>query len=257
MRRSGVRRRDRRRELAVWTGMSVTALALLMAGASPASAGGPTSVLLVSPRSTETASLYHSDRQYEELTQLLGAPDKGVVDRPPEADLAESRQINVTWMVHDVTPWRRDRVFMADEGREAWIHTAANEPALPAGVWHRAGHPDRLHGLLEELGLMGRASPDGSSGIAYPAPWQAEEDAAAGTAAGATGSAGTAGQTGPETAASPSAMSGAKDRIGWWWALPGAAAGAGLALILRPFTSRRPPHRSRRVEEPRQELLDG
>lgn len=57
----------------------MTALALLLLGAPPSAAGGPTSVLLVSPTSQRTASLYGTEKQYEFLGRLL-APEDSAFD---------------------------------------------------------------------------------------------------------------------------------------------------------------------------------
>ncbi|MFF7164859.1 hypothetical protein ACFZBP_26440 [Streptomyces sp. NPDC008086] len=240
------------------------ALALLLWGAaSPASAGGPTSVLLVSPESAETAALYYSDKEYGELEQLLGAPGKGTRDKPPEAGLTAARQINVTWMVHDVTPWRLDRVYPAHKGPDVWIHTSANLDSTTNGAWHRADHPSQLRALLKKLGLMGKVSGEGGAAI-FPPAWETsgKEEAAEDQPAQAG--------TGPESGSVSGSARG--DGTDWWWALPGVAAGAVLALLLRPFAVRlrlsgaggtllirraaaRPGAGPPR-EEPRQELID-
>lgn len=204
-------------------------------------------MLLASPESGETASLYYSDEEYGELEQLLGAPGKGTRDKPPEAGLTAARQINVTWMLHDVTPWRLDRVFPLYEGQDVWIHTAANLDRTTNGTWHRADHPGRLRTLLKELGLMGEASSGGSAAI-FPPAW--EED---GTDQGAKEAADAAGEA---TAASRAQSSASRDGTDWWWTLPGAAAGAVLALVLRPFVARLPLDRLRGEPGPRQELRD-
>ncbi|KUL39694.1 hypothetical protein ADL12_14630 [Streptomyces regalis] len=227
------------------------ALALLVWSAAPASAGGPTSVLLVSPESVETASLYYSDEEYAELEQLLGTPGTGTRDKPPEAGLTAARQVNVTWMLHDVTPWRLDRVFPIYDGRDVWIHTAANLDRTSNGTWHRADHPAQLRALLKKLGLMGKTSAGGSAAI-FPPAWEVY-----GTGEGAKASADAADKA---TEASPAQASGPRSGSGdgtdWWWALPGAAAGAVLALLLRPFTARLPLGRLRGEPGPRQELRD-
>jgi hypothetical protein len=214
---------------------------LLFAAAAPASAGGPTSVLLVSPESTETAALYYSDKEYGELERLLGEPGKGTRDKPPEAGLTAARQINVTWMVHDVTPWRLDRVYPVDDGPDVWIHTAVSLDSTANGTWHRADHPSRLRALLTKLDLMGKASSEGHTGI-LPQDWETS---------------GTADAADEMTAGSPArSASGTDDGTEWWWALPGAAAGAVLALVLRPFATRLPLNRLRGETGPRQELRD-
>lgn len=243
--------RGGRRRLAALAGVLAAALGLTLWGAGSASAGGPTSVLIVSPESTETASLYHSDKEYGQLQRLLGEPGAGSADKPPEADLITGPQINVTWMLHDVTPWRVDRVYPAADSEAVWIHTAANLDASTNGTWHRAEQPAGLRGLLENLGVMGEAS-DGDYSVEYPPAWdmygtdteKAEAEA-----------------TEPTPAAAPAQRPGSGDGADWWWALPGLAAGAVLALVLRPFATRLPEVpalRRWRVREPgpRQELRD-
>jgi hypothetical protein len=234
-------------------GALAAALALVMWGASPALAGGPTSVLVVSPESRETASLYYSDAEYGELERLLGPPDKGTRNKPPEAGPAAVRLVNVSWMVHDVAPWRVDRIFLGSIEKDVWIHTAANLPETPNGVWHRAEHPSDLHKLLYELGVMGHMTGTGSASNIYPAPWETE-------AADSTAGSGTSGSGTEQGAAADStarATSGAGDGTGWWWAVPGVVAGAALALVLRPYVTRLPLIRRRKDDPgPRQELLD-
>jgi len=237
----------RKRELAALLGALAAALALLVWGASPASAGGPTSVLVTSPGAGQAAALYYSDKDYEELRRLLGEPGVGSRSLPPEADLAHAGQINVTWLVHDISPWRMDRVFVVESGAPAvWIHTAADVPESPNGYWHRAEHPAQLHELLKRLGMTAKASGEGYTGI-FPAPWQSEETAAAAPDTG----------TGTVRVAAPGAEGGTDGWTGWWWAIPGVAAGAVLALVLRPFAARTTPDRWREREPgPRQELRD-
>lgn len=67
------------RQLAAAVGALMTALALLLLGAPPSAAGGPTSVLLVSPTSQRTASLYATEKQYDLLVRLL-APTGSALD---------------------------------------------------------------------------------------------------------------------------------------------------------------------------------
>ncbi|KOU62838.1 hypothetical protein ADK57_23925 [Streptomyces sp. MMG1533] len=227
--------------------------ALMLWGASSASAGGPTSVLVVSPQSTETASLYYSDEEYGELEQLLGAAATGLRDKPPEASLMATRQINVTWMAHDVSPWRLERVFPRTDADEVWIHTTTNLSESVNGYWHQAQNPGQLRALLKDLGVMGETSGEGNSGI-FPAPLETGETGAdaesdAGTDAGTT-------ETAAGAAVAPTAQAEAGDGTDWWWVLPGAAAGAVLALVLRPFATRMRWDRPRGEPGPRQELRD-
>ncbi|MFD7702519.1 hypothetical protein [Streptomyces caelestis] len=235
--------KDSLRQLTAGVGALAAALALTMWGASPAFAGGPTSVLVVSPESGETASLYYSDTGYAELERLLGPVGKGTRERPPETVSASSRLINVTWMVHDVTPWRVDRVFLTDADKDVWIHTAAHLSDSPNGLWHRAEHPSDVHKFLFTLDVMGKTAGTGPAPGIYPAPWETES-AGPGAAQGAAPS---------ETRTAPPRG----DTTDWWWAIPGVVAGAALALVLRPHATRLPLTRRRKDGPgPRQELLD-
>jgi hypothetical protein len=227
-------------------------LAVMLWGASSASAGGPTSVLVTSPSSGEATALSYSDKAYNELRELLGPENTGARELPPDTHLADARQINVTWLVHDMSPWRMDRVFPVESNTESptvWIHTAAGVPENLNGYWHRADHPAQLRSLLKKLGVMGKVTGEGYTGI-FPAPWQSEgTDTAAGPDTG----------TATVTVGTTTADDGTDWWANWWWTLPGAATGAGLALLLRPYASRLPGGgRWRRTREPgpRQELRD-
>ncbi len=252
----------RARHLAASVAAVAAVLALTVWGASPASAGGPTSVLLVSSESEETASLYAADDEYGELEKLLGPVGTGVREQPPKAVPASSRLLTVTWLVHDVAPWRVDRVFPADAGdedKDVWIHTSADSSASPNGLWHRAERPAELRGLLKELGVLGRRSDAGpvlSSGT-YPVPWETEETGSGGTDTSGSGTA----DAGPEQDVGAVREGGAgasgAGGSGRWWVIPGAVAGATLALLLRPYVTRWTLSGRRREPGPRQELLDG
>ncbi|MFE9023050.1 hypothetical protein ACFYNL_31390 [Streptomyces sp. NPDC007808] len=230
------------RGLTAWTGTLAASLALVVVAASPAPAGGPTSALVVSPGSGETASLHYNDKEYEELQRLLGGigGGEGTRTKPPEAVLESSRQINVTWLIHDVDPWRVDYVYLATDSQNIWVHTTTKPTGSFDGLWHRALKPAQLRQLLKELGVMG-ASGERPSGVA-PAPAR-------------TGG-GPADTTAPVAPAAGPPVTRADEGTDAWWALPGAAAGAVLALVLRPFVSRIPAKLRRRETGPRQELLD-
>lgn len=228
-----------------------------------ASAGGPTSVLIVSPQSLEATALYSMDGRYMELERLLGPTGRGSSATPRGVDESGTRQINVTWMAHDIAPHRWDRLFLTSSTRDIWVHTTANPPS-GSGTWHLASDTNRLRSLLKELGVMGEISPEGGSGV-FPAP---EENAPVENAPDEGGVQEPAGESTPEPApeqaagsSRPVAATAAADGEDWWWALPGLAAGAVLALALRPLALRLPgtlaTARLRRTEEgPRQELRD-
>ncbi|MWA13109.1 hypothetical protein E5671_28740 [Streptomyces sp. BA2] len=232
-------------------------MALVVLGAPQAVAGGPTSVLVVSPISGESAALTIEDGDYRRLEQGLGEirAERGSRERPPGLDIGQdSRQLNVTWMVHDVKPWRVDRVYPVtpDAGKDTadvWVHTSTELDSMK-GYWHQAKDPARLTKLFDKLGVMGPEEDGGRQGIA-PAPASGRTDGASGDGASGDGASG----------------DGASGRGGtdWWWAIPGAAAGAAGVLLLRgPIAERRPllpllaSLRGRRPHEdgPRQELRD-
>lgn len=238
MERRETGRWGRCRELAAGLGALAAALTLAVWSAPSASAGGPTSVLVVSPESGETSSLYHSDEEYGELQRLLGPPGIGTRSKPPEAKLLGARQINVTWMAHDISPWRLDQIFPLADTDQVWIHTTESVPESVNGRWHSTKDPARLRSLLQNMGVMGKASGEGHA--VFPAPGQEP-----GVDTGAA-------ETSPSLRATPAS----DEATEWWWALPGLAAGAVLALVLRPFVLRMPWDRLRREPGPRQELRD-
>ncbi|MFD0415374.1 hypothetical protein [Streptomyces sp. NPDC127108] len=218
------------------------ALAVVLLGAPWAAAGGPTSVLLTSPESGETASLYREGKRYAELETLLGPTAKGERERPPGLSLGATRQINVTWLVHDVRPWRVDRVYpepSAAKDAAIWIHTST-DPETMKGSWHRSPDPTALRALLKDLGLMGRLSERDHAGIRPSDPAPGPENPAPARAAA------------PDADGGVARGSGGGDDSGWHWAIPSAAAGAaaGAAVMYR---LRRRDHGD---GPPRQELLD-
>jgi hypothetical protein len=242
------------RELATGISGMVVALGLVLLGAPTATAGGPTSVLVVSPESAESTALYSSHEEYRELERLLGEPGSSTREEPPGLGVGSGRQINVTWMIHDVTPWRVDRVYPdTPRGKDVWIHAATQVPQSMNGYWHKAEQPAKVLTLFKKLGVLGEPSAEGGGAI-YPAPGQTKGDtsAAAGPAPAAT-----------EQARATAAAS-TDDGTDWWWAIPGLVAGAALALVLRPFIVRLPGVRGalplgrwrKRETEPRQELRD-
>ncbi|QIP88542.1 hypothetical protein GLX30_14550 [Streptomyces sp. Tu 2975] len=206
-------------------------------------------MLLTSPESGETASLYYSDQEYGTLTDLLGPTGSdGTKERPPSLDMAVgTRQITVTWMVHDVDPWRVDRVYPGDDRDTVWIHTST-ESGEEQGTWHTAQRPGELVELLGELGLMGEKSPSGAGAAGYPAPWEQDAGATEEASAGSAVTSAAADRLRPTAASTPT--------TGWWWSIPGLAAGAGLALLLRRLLPAFPFRRGTGDAGPRQELLD-
>ncbi|MFF3321468.1 hypothetical protein [Streptomyces sp. NPDC002889] len=242
-------------------------LALTWVFAPAAVAGGPTSVLITSPESEEAAGLYYSDGDYESLKALLGVNDdrrdtSGGPDSQPSLDRAAGmRQLNVTWMVHDVQPWRLDQVYVGERPDQAiWIHTSM-DTGTRQGTWHRAPAPRVLHELLAKLGVLGKAVHDIDESGLLPGSDQDQDATSADTDPKERT---TAEEQQPVTASGGDTDARAKAgaATGWWWAIPGLAAGAVVGLALRPLAARlpRPPFGGRGKEResgPRRQLLDG
>ncbi|MFI9421178.1 hypothetical protein [Streptomyces werraensis] len=218
------------------TAILIATLALLTWATPPATAGGPTSVLIVSATTGKTASLYYADKRYTALERLLGPVHQGTRTRPPHLATASGQHINVTWMVHDVTPWRVHQIALPDGGQDTWIHTSTRITDGNDGTWHRAEQPAKLRALLAQLGVTATGA---SAPAAQPTPREDLHMA--------------------PTPAAASATDGGGDGAAWWWAVPGLAAGALLTLVLRPYALRGAAavrDRGGRGDGPRQELLD-
>jgi len=182
----------------------------------PAAAGGPTSVLLSVPGEGRTASLYYTDAEYDQLARLVGiGTDTGTwtVDRSGQ-DHASGPGITVTWMVHDVLPWRVDRIYPNGKGAP-WIATQLGEGETvlqTTPTWHQARDGAELMALLDTLRVADAARQaddfDGVAGAPVPEP----------------------GQTQPNVTASADADD-ADGIAGVWWALGGLLAGV-LATLL-------------------------
>lgn len=187
-------------------------------------AGGPTSVVLVSPQSERAAALHNGDTDYQRLRELLGGEGPVTADPArPEAPVRSS-YVTATWLVHDVSIWRIDRILL-DATDGPWVVTQILGPGEvvsdgmfpggtggPGAVWHRPTDGEALRSLLAGLGLTGAAPAAAAPVVAAGAP--------------------PAGQATP-------------DGTAWWWALGGLVVGAGAAAlgphVTRAVTRRREP----------------
>jgi hypothetical protein len=201
-------------------GVAAAAMLMLLAPVS-ASAGGPTSVLLVSPARQATASLYHSDEAYERLTKLLGDNPQADPAAPDLSGGPGSDAINVTWLIHDVQIWRVDRIF-TDAKDGPWISTTlvpdGNSQFPDKGALHRASDPKELIALLSALRLLGSEPVPAIQG---PKPAAAEAPAVQPTAA---------------------PVSRQPADLNWLWLVIGVAAGATLVVGFRPLARRLRPN---------------
>lgn len=219
-------------------------LSLLAAGfAGSAVAGGPTSVLLVVPGEGRTASLYTGSADYIQLTNLVGGfetptgsttPPEGASDNGPSGtDDASGPGVTLTWLMHDVSVWRIDRVYLKAKGGP-WISTQMSmgggdlwvEPA----IWHQAaGNGKALTVLLDRLGVGNAGS---GSGPSDPVLGEQGTDAEQQNPTAPTAA--------PEAEASGTSDSGASDQAtglpgpdGWIWGPVGVLLGVALTLAAR------------------------
>jgi hypothetical protein len=190
----------------------VLALAALVVLPPGAGAGGPTSVIVTQP-GVSAGALYFQDEAYETLAALLPEDDTRGKSFPPGGAV----EYNLTWLIHDVEPWRWDRVAVLGDG-SAWVSTSLTESGT-AG-WQPLGRAAEevvaiIDGVLE-------------TGTAPTVVTAAPEPAAASPT--------------PAAADEPSWFS----LSGWRWALPGVL----LGLVVGVVAARRP-----RDAEPRQVLI--
>lgn len=122
----------------------------------PAAAGGPTSVLLVNPVTGIADALYYSDAAYEQLGRAVGTDgsDAGSASPPEGADT--DAEIRLTWMIHDMSVWRIDRMHRTQDGW--WIQTltspSGGDPFDGPGRWHRPADQPALDEVLQQAGLL-------------------------------------------------------------------------------------------------------
>jgi hypothetical protein len=194
----------------------VASAVLVLAAPVPASAGGPTSVLIVSPGRHATASLYTTDEAYTRLETLLGQNPTADPAAPDLHGGPGTDAINVTWLAHDVWIWRVDRIF-TDAPQGPWIETfTSTENGInfdKPGVRHAPSDSQGLMTLLSALRLLGEPPPPAYAGAKAPVTQQ---------------------QPAPAATVSESAP---PDR-GWLWLALGIAAGAVLVIGFRPLARR-------------------
>jgi hypothetical protein len=162
--------------------LTLAALVFVLLGMQPAAAGGPTSVLLVSPSAGRTSSLYYSDPDYQKLIDLVMATDAAAVKDSDR--LTTGEYITVTWLIHDISIWRIDRIYTQATGGAliaTQLLTGQPQPgptgAAPGGpalelptTWHRAADSKLLVTLLGTLSVLspGSASVVQDNNPSYP-----------------------------------------------------------------------------------------
>ena len=177
--------------------VAAVAALLPVAAAGPAAAGGPTSVLMSSPVLGRTSSLYTADAGYQALADYVDAFEPGTGRAGQPTAHAIGNEVTLTWLIHDVSVWRVDRVY-ADAAGGPWIATqellGTSTDVWSAPVrWHRSDQPKALMALLAVHGLTeGSDLPADSVGDVTAQQYVAQDPASAGTdeARGGTDSAG-------------------------------------------------------------------
>jgi hypothetical protein len=221
--------------------LAVTATTMALT-AGQAAAGGPTSVLVVNPMTGETGALYVADSNYQVLEDALAPAARISVERPPQLSGGPGTPaINITWLIHDVSVWRVDRVRL--DLKYVWVQTNlladGTTPFDGSGEWHVAADPDAVLEVLGELGVLPDTGvPDVSS-------------AAAGSLDGVAG----LGVNEPFAAADdrPVAATPAPTVPGWQWIAVAAAGGIAIGAVGRPTLASTV---WRRTAGPRQQLID-
>jgi hypothetical protein len=129
------------------------------AAAQSASAGGPTSVLLANPQTGRVAALYHTDAAYDRLAGAVGAfaSETGSTNNPGAVTDDVAGEIRLTWLIHDMSIWRIDRVHATtDDG--IWVQTVVRTDGGDVfdqpGTWHRPVDPKALAAALQDAGLL-------------------------------------------------------------------------------------------------------
>jgi hypothetical protein len=223
----------------------VVTAATLMMMASPAHAGGPTSVLLTSPGTARAAALYYTDPRYAELEALLHGQEADASETTTHyPGAAEDSTLNVTWLVHDVSIWRTDQLVLGGTGG-SWVATLMplDDGSLSAGrpTWRALDNGDRIKTLVSSLGLLGQArskdagNPQPATGPVWVPPLGGVDDAGAANPADAA-------------PAEPRAETRWFTLTGWRWAAPGLLLGLFAGLAIR--------RNGRAGSGPRQEFID-
>ena len=114
-------------------------------------AGGPTSVLITDPGSGRATALYTTSPDYAELERILTADPTKITGFPMDA---QDETYNVTWMIHDVQPWRADTIGIASDGT-AYVTTRGLDDEIGMSFVQSQGH--QVEQSKELVALLDRA----------------------------------------------------------------------------------------------------
>ena len=113
-----------------------------------AHAGGPTSVLITEPSTGQSAALYYTSGAYADLDRILGA---AATSPAAESPVSGGVYYNVTWLIHDVQPWRLDTVRITGDG-SAYLATRVvpdRADAAQGQTWREVANPEELIAVLD------------------------------------------------------------------------------------------------------------
>jgi hypothetical protein len=172
----------------------------------PAAAGGPTSVLITEPGSGKASALHYEQSAYAELERLL---QEGEPVPAPDGRLG-STSYTLTWMIHDVKPWRLQFVHPDGVGGPL-VGTQAMTDDGSMGedlTWLKIADGETVQQLLEQT-LAGAATgvPEAEAEAVAPEPTVVERVVQEPTTEWFS-------------------------LAGWRWVLPGLLVGALLGLVV-------------------------
>lgn len=158
-----------------WTTVAAGVAGLVVWGAvavpSPASAGGPTSVILTDHGHGRAAALTYSDPDYDRLEALLNGTGRSVPAPDPEQE--EGVTVGIHWLIHDQDAWRNDTVHLPRPGSEPLVcRIDLMVVSATSCTWFAAADPGDLVDLLTRLGLIGprataaSTTPPGAASVA-------------------------------------------------------------------------------------------
>ncbi len=195
----------------------VVLAALVVLLAPPATAKGPSGVLISDPRRGTAVGISWSDDRLMELYNLL-EDGTDLPGRPQDLDVR--RRVSLVWVVGDRYLLRTEQVVLDRSGAAFLVRETDDFPART--TWQRVADPVRLTSLLSGLGVLG------------------QQRTVDGAAFGATPSTERTASADPATT-EPSAAVGTEEPAfrwlsldGWRWMLPG----LGLGLLVGALVTR-------------------
>jgi hypothetical protein len=205
---------------------------LTLSAVGPAAAGGPTSVVLSLPGTGRMNVLHVTSVDYDKLAKNVGA-----YGAAPAAEGAAGRHdqgpvLTLTWLIHDVQPWRVDYVYLLAPGGP-WIASRQTDGAgdiwNQPQVWHRSTDAAGLRKLVHELKVDPTDWTPADGGVA-PEGAPADSEPLGLPSSGATA---------PASSTASSGAPGGSAGGGWVWGIAGLVAGAVLTVAGEWAWSRR------------------